>query len=71
MNEADTSKNLFTKKTVLLSTDISESQMEFSIRDIKPHAKELNVEIGVTANPGLIKIMLIARSAVAKIAKRT
>jgi competence/damage-inducible protein CinA C-terminal domain len=66
VNEAGTSKNLFTKKTVLLSTDISESQMEFSIRDIKPHAKDLNVEIGVTANPGLIKIMLIARSASAK-----
>ena len=50
------------KKQVMLSTDLSESQMEFSIRDIKPVAKQLNVEIGITANPGLIKIMLIARS---------
>ncbi len=64
--KSGTSKNIFTKKTVLLSTDISESQMEFSIRDIKPRAKDLSVEIGVTANPGLIKIMLIARSASAK-----
>jgi nicotinamide-nucleotide amidase len=67
VSQSDSSRNIFTKKTVLLSTDISESQMEFSIRDIKPYAKELNVEIGVTANPGLIKIMLIARSAAAKI----
>jgi nicotinamide-nucleotide amidase len=66
----DASINTFTKKSVLLSTDISESQMEFSIRDIKPFAKELNVEIGVTANPGLIKIMLIARSAAAKICEK-
>jgi len=50
------------KKTVLLSTDISESQMEFSIKEIKPYAQSLRVDIGVTANPGLIKIMLIARS---------
>ena len=62
ISQSGASKNIFTKKSVLLSTDISESQMEFSIRDIKPFAKELNVEIGVTANPGLIKIMLIARS---------
>lgn len=55
-------KDIIIKKMVLLSTDISESQMEFSIRDIKPLAKKLSVEIGVTANPGLIKIMLIARS---------
>jgi nicotinamide-nucleotide amidase len=50
------------KKTVLLSTDISESQMEFSIKEIKPFAQSMRVDIGVTANPGLIKIMLIARS---------
>ena len=66
MSRPDSSRNIFSKKSVLLSTDISESQMEFSIRDIKPFAKELNVEIGVTANPGLIKIMLIARSAAQK-----
>jgi nicotinamide-nucleotide amidase len=70
VSQSGTSRNIFTKKSVLLSTDISESQMEFSIRDIKPFAKELNVEIGVTANPGLIKIMLIARSAGAKICEK-
>ncbi len=50
------------KKSVLLSTDISESQLEFSIKEIKPFAQSMGVDIGVTANPGLIKIMLIARS---------
>jgi nicotinamide-nucleotide amidase len=69
-SQSGASQNTFTKKSVLLSTDISESQMEFSIRDIKPFAKDLNVEIGVTANPGLIKIMLIARSAAAKICEK-
>jgi nicotinamide-nucleotide amidase len=36
--------------------------MEFKIKDAKQLAKDLKVEIGVTANPGLIKIMLLARS---------
>jgi len=50
------------KKTVLLSTDISESQTEFLIKDIKPLAQGLNIDIGITANPGLIKILLVSRS---------
>jgi len=52
----------FLKKKILLTTDISESEMEFKIKDIKKLARDLKVEIGVTANPGLIKIMLLARS---------
>ncbi|MCL4418457.1 MAG: nicotinamide-nucleotide amidohydrolase family protein [Actinobacteria bacterium] len=52
----------FLRKKILLTTDISESEMEFKIKDAKLLAKDLNVEIGVTANPGLIKIMLLARS---------
>jgi len=52
----------FLKKKILLTTDISESEMEFRIKDAKQHAKDLKVEIGVTANPGLIKIMLLAKS---------
>ena len=51
----------FLKKKILLTTDISESEMEFKIKNIKQLAKDLKVEIGVTANPGLIKIMLLAR----------
>lgn len=52
----------FLKKKILLTTDISESEMEFKIKEVKKLAKDLEVEIGVTANPGLIKIMLLARS---------
>ena len=50
------------RKTVLLTTDISESQIEFLLRDIKKTAIEKNVEIGITANPGLVKIILISQS---------
>ncbi len=50
------------KKVVLLTTDISESQTEFMLKDIKKAAMERKVDIGITANPGLIKLILIARS---------
>jgi len=50
------------RKTILLTTDISESQIEFLLKDIKKIAIEKNVEIGITANPGLIKIILISQS---------
>jgi nicotinamide-nucleotide amidase len=52
----------FLKKKILLTTDISESEMEFKIKDAKHLAMDLKVEIGITANPGFIKIMLLARS---------
>jgi len=50
------------KKSVLMATDISESQLEFSMKSIKPLAKKLNVELGITASPGLIKIILISKA---------
>lgn len=50
------------KKLVLYATDISESQFEFSIKSIKPLASKLNIDIGITANPGLIKLILISRA---------
>ncbi len=52
----------FLKKKILLTTDISESEMEFRMKEAKQLAKDLDVEIGVTANPGFIKIMLLTRS---------
>jgi len=55
-------KNQIIKKRVLLTTDISESQIEYSIKEIKQYADELNVIIGVTAEPGLIKIIIIAKA---------
>jgi len=57
-----TDKNEIIKKRILLTTDISESQIEYSIKKVKLSADNLNVYIGVTASPGLIKIMLIARA---------
>ncbi len=50
------------KKMTLLTTDISESEIEDNIVDIQKKAKGLNIDIGITANPGLIKIILISRS---------
>jgi len=50
------------RKTILLTTDISESQIEFLLKDVKKTAIEKNIEIGITANPGLIKIILISQS---------
>jgi len=55
-------KNEIIKKRILLTTDISESQIEYSIKKVKLSADNLDVYIGVTASPGLIKIMLIARA---------
>ncbi len=54
--------NEIIQKLILYTTDISESQLEYSIKDVKKLAAELNIDIGVTASPGLIKIMLIAKT---------
>ena len=50
------------RKSTLLTTDISETEIEEKIRDIVSEAGKINVEIGITANPGLIKIILVAKS---------
>ena len=63
-------KNEKIKKRILLTTDTSESQIEFSIKEIKPVADKLNVGIGVTASPGLIKIILIAKSISLKVCEK-
>jgi nicotinamide-nucleotide amidase len=60
--EYGNAQNLFIKKTEILTTDISESETEFKIKDIKVIAKNLNIEIGITATPGLIKLILISKS---------
>ena len=38
------------KKMTLLTTDISESEIEDSIVEIQKKAKGLNIDIGITAN---------------------
>jgi len=60
--ECGSEQDLFIKKTEILTTDISESETELKIKDIKVMAKNLNVEIGITATPGLIKLILISKS---------
>jgi len=50
------------RKSTLLTTDISETEIEEKIKDIVSEAGKINVEIGITANPGLIKIILVAKS---------
>ena len=50
------------KKSILLTTDISESEIEEKIKEIVSEAKEINVQIGITADPGLIKIILVTKS---------
>jgi len=49
------------KKTTLLTTDISETEIEEKIKEIVDEAQKINIEIGITADPGLIKIILVAK----------
>ncbi|MGM0364989.1 MAG: nicotinamide-nucleotide amidohydrolase family protein [Actinomycetota bacterium] len=49
------------KKRVLMTTDISETEIETKIKDLVEDANRKKLNIGITANPGLIKIILISR----------
>jgi len=48
------------KKKVLMTTDISETEIESKIKDLMVEANRKNLNVGITANPGLIKIILIS-----------
>ncbi len=48
-------------KRVLMATDISETEIECKIEDLACEAEKKNITIGITATPGLIKIILIAK----------
>lgn len=50
------------RKTTLLTTDISETEIEEKIKNIMSKAEKIGVKIGITADPGLIKIIIVARS---------
>ncbi len=50
------------QKKVLMTTDISETEIENNIKDIIADANRKNIKIGITANPGLVKIILIAKN---------
>jgi nicotinamide-nucleotide amidase len=50
------------RKSTLLTTDISETEIEERIKDLVREAKKDSINIGITATPGLIKIILVERS---------
>lgn len=50
------------KKATLLTTDISETEIEEKIKDLVLDAKYSGIDIGITATPGLIKIILVEKS---------
>jgi len=50
------------KKSILLTTDISETEIEEKIKSIVGEAEKIGVKVGITADPGLIKIIIVAKS---------
>jgi nicotinamide-nucleotide amidase len=50
------------RKSTLLTTDISETEIEERIKDLVGKAKRDSIDIGITATPGLIKIILVEKS---------
>lgn len=63
LTNKDLKNNIFKiKKSTLLTTDISETEIEEKIKDIVDKAGDIGVKIGITADPGLIKIILVAKS---------
>ncbi|MCL6087362.1 MAG: CinA family nicotinamide mononucleotide deamidase-related protein [Actinobacteria bacterium] len=54
--------NLKLKRKILLTTGISESEIEEKIKDIYKESDVLGVKIGITAMPGLIKLVIVSRS---------
>ena len=49
------------RKATLLTTDISETEIEEKIKDLVSDAKDSGIDIGITATPGLIKIILVEK----------
>ena len=54
--------NLKIKRKILLTTGISESEIEEYIKDIYAQGEKLGVKIGITASPGLIKLIIVSSS---------
>ncbi len=50
------------KKSTLLTTDLSETEIEEKIKDVVGMAAKIGVKVGITAEPGLIKIIIVAKS---------
>jgi len=49
------------RKSTLLTTDISETEIEERIKDLVKEAKKASIDIGITAEPGLVKIILVEK----------
>jgi nicotinamide-nucleotide amidase len=49
------------RKSTLLTTDISETEIEERIKDLIGEARKASIDIGITASPGLIKVILIEK----------
>lgn len=67
---ANTDGKLVIRKSELMTTDISETEIEEKIKNIVKEAKKINVEVGITATPGLIKLILVSKSLDKKICER-
>ena len=50
------------KKATLLTTDISETEIEEKIKGLVLDAKDSCIDVGITATPGLTKIILVEKS---------
>ena len=63
-SSVDDKKNPIVKirKSTLLTTDISETEIEERIKDLVWEAKRDSIDIGITATPGLTKIILVERT---------
>ncbi|MBL7060328.1 MAG: CinA family nicotinamide mononucleotide deamidase-related protein [Actinobacteria bacterium] len=55
-------EDVFLKKVVLTTTDISESEIEARIKEVSQDARKININTCLTATPGLIKIILVSKS---------
>ena len=53
--------NLKIKRKILLTTGISESEIEENIKDVYGECENIGVKIGITATPGLIKLIIISK----------
>ena len=63
LTNKDLKGNVFKiRKSTLLTTDISETEIEEKIKEIAGEARNIGVQIGITADPGLTKIILVAQS---------
>ena len=62
MDNKEKCEDVFLKKVVLTTTDISESEIEARIKEVSQDARKININTCLTATPGLIKIILVSKS---------